>query len=66
MIKITYSTKARRKTLVSTLGYLLTVYDGDEAAMYAAIAEHRANPTKYAVKSPSIDPIDRQPMKRPR
>ena len=58
MMKITYSAKARRKTLVSTLNFLLTVFDGDEAAMYAAIAEHRANPTRYAVKSPSIDPVD--------
>jgi hypothetical protein len=56
MVKITHTARQRRIAVAHTLNYLLAIFDGDETAMYEAIAEHRANPTKYAVKSPPIEP----------
>jgi hypothetical protein len=56
MIKLTFSARSRRKWVANTLNMLLAVFDGDEVAMYKAIEEHRANPTKIAVKSPPIEP----------
>jgi hypothetical protein len=60
-LRLTFTPQRRRKMLVHTLGYLLTIYAGDEAAMYQAIADYRANPTKVAVKSPPIGLADQPP-----
>jgi len=43
---ITLSPKSQRKMTASTLEYLLTVFNGDADAMYAAIDEYKANTAK--------------------